>query len=86
MLTVGAGCRVYLAAEPVDLRRGLDGLCAVVRAQLGHDPYVGDDYVFLGLRRDQTTFRIPFTHRCRVLPMASAARHAAAYLARSRQA
>jgi transposase len=53
MLTVGAGCRVYLAAEPVDLRRGLDGLCAVVRAQLGHDPYVGDYYVFLGRRSDR---------------------------------
>lgn len=53
MLTVGPGTRVYLAVEPVDLRRGHDGLCAAVRAQLGHDPYAGDLYVFLGRRGDR---------------------------------
>ena len=53
MLTVGAGTKVYLAAEPVDLRRGHDGLCAAVRAQLGHDPYAGHLYVFLGRRGDR---------------------------------
>ena len=53
MLSVGPGTRVYLAAESIDLRRGHDGLCAAVRAQLGHDPYAGHLYVFLGRRGDR---------------------------------
>ncbi len=31
MLTPWPSARVYLATEPVDLRRGHDGLCALVR-------------------------------------------------------
>lgn len=53
MLTVAAGTRVYLAAEPVDLRRGHDGLCALVRGQLALDPFAGHLFVFIGRRRDR---------------------------------
>ena len=45
--------KVYLAAAPTDLRRGHDGLCAAVRAQLGRDPYAGDLFVFVGRRVDR---------------------------------
>jgi transposase len=53
MLTVAAGTRVYLAIEPVDLRRGHDGLCALTRGVLGLDPYAGHLFVFVGKRCDR---------------------------------
>jgi transposase len=53
MLTVAPGARVYLATEPVDLRRGHDGLCAIVRGQLELDPYTGHLFAFIGRRRDR---------------------------------
>ena len=53
MLTVSAGAKVYLAVEPVDLRRGHDGLCALVRGALGLDPYGGHFFVFVGKRGDR---------------------------------
>lgn len=53
MLTLAAGTKVYLSAEPVDLRRGHDGLCALVRGQLALDPYVGHLFVFVGRRGDR---------------------------------
>lgn len=45
--------RVYMASEPVDLRRGHDGLCALVRMQFQADPYAGHLFVFLGRRLDR---------------------------------
>jgi transposase len=45
--------KIYMAAEPVDLRRGHEGLCAVVRTQLGGDPYEGHLFVFVGRRFDR---------------------------------
>jgi len=53
MLTVSPGAKVYLAVEPVDLRRGHDGLCALVRGALGLDPYGGHFFVFVGKRGDR---------------------------------
>jgi transposase len=53
MLTVAAGTKVYLAAEPVDLRRGHDGLTALVRGALALDPYAGHFFVFIGKRSDR---------------------------------
>jgi transposase len=53
MLTVSPGAKVYLAMEPVDLRRGHDGLCALVRGALNLDPYAGHFFVFVGKRGDR---------------------------------
>jgi transposase len=53
MLSVAAGAKVYLAAEPVDLRRGHDGLCALVRSQFKMDPLAGHLFVFVGRRVDR---------------------------------
>ena len=41
MLTLPSSVRVYLAAEPVDLRRGHDGLVALVRNQWRMNPFEG---------------------------------------------
>lgn len=53
MLSVAAGTKVYLAAEPVDLRRGHDGLTALVRTRFGMDPLDGHLFVFVGRRIDR---------------------------------
>ena len=53
MLTLPASVRVHLAAEPIDLRRGHDGLVAIVRNDWKMNPYEGHLFVFLGRRLDR---------------------------------
>lgn len=53
MLTLPPSVRVYLATEPVDLRRGHDGLCALVRSKYEVDPYSGHLFAFVGRRGDR---------------------------------
>jgi transposase len=53
MLTLPASVRIYVAAEPVDLRRGFDGLAAAARSVIGQDPPSGHIFVFLNRRRDR---------------------------------
>lgn len=53
MLTLPSSVRVYLAAEPVDLRRGHDGLVALVRNAWRLNPFEGHLFVFLGRRLDR---------------------------------
>jgi transposase len=45
--------RVLVATKPVDFRRGADGLVALVREQLGHDPFSGTIFVFRSKRADR---------------------------------
>ena len=40
MIAVPAGMRVLVATKPVDFRRGADRLAALVRENLGHDPFL----------------------------------------------
>lgn len=44
-------CQVYAYAAPVDMRKGYDGLSAVVREDLGRDPLSGDLYLFVSRNR-----------------------------------
>ena len=53
MLTLPSSVRVYLAAEPIDLRRGHDGLVALVRNTWRLNPFDGHLFVFLGRRLDR---------------------------------
>jgi transposase len=53
MLTLPASVRIYVAAEPVDLRRGFDGLAAAARGVIGRDPMSGHIFVFLNGRRNR---------------------------------
>lgn len=49
MITSNAGVegvRVWVATQPVDMRKGFDGLAEVVRSFLGHDPLSGSLFVF----------------------------------------
>ena len=42
--------RVFVALEPADFRRGLDGLAALCRQRLGEDPFTGAIFVFRNRR------------------------------------
>jgi transposase len=53
MLTLPTSVRVFLAAEPIDLRRGHDGLVAIVRSEWRLNPFEGHLFVFLGRRLDR---------------------------------
>ena len=59
MLTLPASVRVYLAATPVDLRRGHDGLVAIVRSEWRLNPFDGHLFVFFGRRMKRATLCIP---------------------------
>lgn len=45
---IGPSCavRVMMATRPVDFRKGMDGLAALVRDAMGADPISGTVYVF----------------------------------------
>lgn len=45
--------RVLVATRPVDFRKGMNGLAAVVQEQLGADPFSGTIYVFRSKRADR---------------------------------
>ena len=53
MLTLGPGVQIVLATEPIDLRRGHDGLVTLVRTLWKVDPYSGTLFVFFGRRMDR---------------------------------
>ena len=50
MLQLTPQTRVYLACEPADFRRGIDGLAALCRQRLGADPMDGALFVFRNRR------------------------------------
>lgn len=50
MLQLTPQSRVFLACKPADFRRGIDGLAALCRQQLGADPMGGAIFVFRNRR------------------------------------
>lgn len=52
MLSLPASVRIYLATDPVDMRKGFDGLSALVAAQQG-SVFGGDIFVFVSRRGDR---------------------------------
>lgn len=51
MIWNGRSVRVYAPAAPTDLRKGYDGLSAIVRENLGRDPTSGDLFLFVSRNR-----------------------------------
>ena len=51
MLQITPHMRIYLAIKPVDFRKGIDGLVALVRDVLKKDPFSGHLFVFHNRRR-----------------------------------
>ncbi len=55
MLSVPAGVRIWLVAGLTDMRRGIDGLSALVQTQLSADVLSGQLFIFRGRRRKRTS-------------------------------
>ena len=53
MILVPPGVRILLAAQPVDFRKGMDGLAALVQQALRADPFAGDVFIFRPRRADR---------------------------------
>jgi transposase len=53
MITVPPGVRVLVWSAPVDFRRGMDSLAALVQVTLRLDPFAGDVFVFRSRRPDR---------------------------------
>ena len=52
MIALPAGTRVWVAAGVTDMRKGMDGLAALVQTTLAENPFSGHIFVFRGRRGD----------------------------------
>ena len=48
MLRLPPSIQIFMASKPVDMRKGFDGLMAIVRNEWGVDIFSGHLFVFLG--------------------------------------
>jgi transposase len=53
VIAVPPGVRILLAARPVDFRKGMDGLAALVQQALRADPFAGEVFIFRARRADR---------------------------------
>jgi transposase len=53
MLSLPPGIQVFMAVEPVDMRKSFDGLSAAVQAVFARDVLDGHLFLFLNRRRDR---------------------------------
>ncbi|HEY8262669.1 IS66 family insertion sequence element accessory protein TnpB [Methylosinus sporium] len=53
MIVPASNVKVLIATKPVDFRKGMDGLSAIVKETLSHDPHGGVIYVFRSKRADR---------------------------------
>jgi transposase len=53
MLSIPRTTRVFLATVPTDMRKGFDGLHALVETVIEEDPFAGHLFVFRNQRRDR---------------------------------
>ena len=53
MIAVSPGVQILLAAQPVDFRKGMDGLAALVQQALRADPFAGEVFIFRSKRADR---------------------------------
>jgi transposase len=56
MIQLTPQMRILVATQPVDFRKGIDGLARICRAQLGADPFSGAVFVFTN--RGRSSLRI----------------------------
>jgi len=56
MIQITPQMKILLAVEPVDFRKGMDGLAMLCRSVLKADPFAG--YLFVFLNRSKTSIKI----------------------------
>jgi transposase len=52
MIQITPQMRIFLAVDPVDFRKGIDGLAALCKHLFQSDPFSGHMFVFLNRRRN----------------------------------
>ena len=52
MIAPPSAVRVLIATQPIDFRKGADGLAAIAQHVLGQDPFSGTVIVFRARRAD----------------------------------
>ena len=52
MITLPPGTKVWLACQPVSMRKGFDGLAAEAAKVIGADPFSGAVFLFRSVRGD----------------------------------
>jgi transposase len=45
--------KIYIAAKPVDFRKGMDGLAAIIQSEFDLDPFNGALFIFRSKRSDR---------------------------------
>ena len=55
MIALPPNARVWLAAGATDMRKGFDGLAALVQTHLSEDPFSGHLFVFRGRAGDRVS-------------------------------
>ena len=55
MIYPAPGRRIWLVAGVTDMRKGFDGLAALVQTQINADPFSGQLFVFRGRRRKRVS-------------------------------
>jgi transposase len=53
LISAPANLKIMVAARPIDFRRGVNGLVALVADALRADPYSGAVYIFRSRRADR---------------------------------
>ena len=53
MITIPKSVRIFIGSTPIDMRKSIDGLHAIVKDELGEDPYSGHLFVFVSRRCDR---------------------------------
>ena len=53
MISPAGNFKIYLASEPVDFRKGVDGLTSIVMSEFKLDPFSGAIFVFRSKRADR---------------------------------
>ena len=53
MISIPRSVRIFIGSTPVDMRKSIDGLSAVVQQELEEDAYSGHLFVFVSRRSDR---------------------------------
>jgi transposase len=53
VLTLPAAVRIFIGSNPIDMRKSIDGLMAIVQEELREDAYSGHLFVFVSRRADR---------------------------------
>lgn len=53
MLSFHDGLQIYAYTRPTDMRKGVNGLSAIIREELNSDPASGSLFLFVNRRRDR---------------------------------